>query len=372
MKRLISAIAILIMLSLIPAFSQAASFTQTIGDDDDFQRSTDEDIATNGAQYTDMPNDDDYQKRFIFDFGTDIANIGYANLEVKTFDVEDAQREPEYVDIQINVEGHDLSGAFDNTGAVGGEVVTTNYNLFNYLNSSTINSICSDGIITVDFLNAGTYQEMYAIDYVTLSIEEGSTTSSSISTTTSLSSATTTSIRPSTTTSANSTTTTTTISESSFTISGTVTGVIGSNVPMTLTGADSQTVYTDFTRYYEFANLNPGYYIITPVLDGYAFDPPSREIPNLTTDLSGLDFVSRKARPCVAEKIYNADSYQLLILRILRDNVLSKTPEGREIIKLYYLWSLVIVKAMEVDEEFKEEVKEMIETILPLINEGDK
>jgi hypothetical protein len=62
--------------------------------------------------------------------------------------------------------------------------------------------------------------------------------------------------------------------------------------------------------------------------------------------------------------------YQTFIIRLLRyirDNMLSQTPEGREIIRLYYEWSPVIVKAMEEDEEFKEDVKEMIDGVLGLV-----
>ena len=36
--------------------------------------------------------------------------------------------------------------------------------------------------------------------------------------------------------------------------------------------------------------------------------------------------------------------------------VLNETPEGREMIRLYYEWSPALVKAMEGNEEFKEEV----------------
>jgi hypothetical protein len=52
----------------------------------------------------------------------------------------------------------------------------------------------------------------------------------------------------------------------------------------------------------------------------------------------------------------------------LRDEVLSQTPEGQELIRLYYEWSPVIVKAMEEDEEFKTDVKEMVDEVLLLIN----
>ena len=47
--------------------------------------------------------------------------------------------------------------------------------------------------------------------------------------------------------------------------------------------------------------------------------------------------------------------------------MLSKTPEGRGLIKLYYQLSPVIVTIMEADEEFKTEAKKMIDEILPLI-----
>jgi len=71
--------------------------------------------------------------------------------------------------------------------------------------------------------------------------------------------------------------------------------------------------------------------------------------------------------PCAAKEIYGKYSKEVEFLRQVRDNVLSQTEEGRELIRLYYQWSPVIVKAMEEDDEFKEEVKEMIDGILPLI-----
>ena len=40
---------------------------------------------------------------------------------------------------------------------------------------------------------------------------------------------------------------------------------------------------------------------------------------------------------------------------------------GKELIKLYYQWSPVIVKAMEADEEFKEDVKALVDGILGMV-----
>ena len=74
---------------------------------------------------------------------------------------------------------------------------------------------------------------------------------------------------------------------------------------------------------------------------------------------------------CSSELIYGEQSEEVDTLRYFRDNVLSMTPEGKELIKLYYQWSPAIVKAMEKDEEFKEEAKEMVDGILELIRETE-
>jgi hypothetical protein len=62
-----------------------------------------------------------------------------------------------------------------------------------------------------------------------------------------------------------------------------------------------------------------------------------------------------------------SESNDLKTLRKFRDEVLSKTPAGREIIKLYYQWSPVIVRAMEADEEFKEDVRDVVDGVLGMI-----
>jgi hypothetical protein len=81
--------------------------------------------------------------------------------------------------------------------------------------------------------------------------------------------------------------------------------------------------------------------------------------PNTTTTVNG--------GPCPLKLIYGEDSYETELLRYFRDNTLSQTSEGQELIKLYYQWSPAIVKAIEEDEEFKAQVKEMIDVVLPLI-----
>jgi len=74
---------------------------------------------------------------------------------------------------------------------------------------------------------------------------------------------------------------------------------------------------------------------------------------------------------CSALKIYGEDSGEIQLLRYIRDNILHENPIGRELIKIYYQWSPMIVKAMEKDEGFKEEVKEMIDGVLGLAGETE-
>ena len=76
--------------------------------------------------------------------------------------------------------------------------------------------------------------------------------------------------------------------------------------------------------------------------------------------------------PCCIEEIYGEESEEAELLRYFRDRVLNQTPEGRELIRLYYQWSPVIVKAMETDEEFKHEIKELVDEVLPLIEGRDE
>ncbi len=89
-------------------------------------------------------------------------------------------------------------------------------------------------------------------------------------------------------------------------------------------------------------------------------------------DAQGMQYdptVMNNATGCAASVALGEHfrAHDLGILRKFRDEVLSTTPLGQEIIKLYYAWNPVIIKAMEEDDAFREEVKEVIELVLPLI-----
>ena len=55
-----------------------------------------------------------------------------------------------------------------------------------------------------------------------------------------------------------------------------------------------------------------GYYIITPELERYKFDPSNREIPILASDTSGMDFTSKRALSA-ARRIYGENSDKVKI-----------------------------------------------------------
>ena len=94
--------------------------------------------------------------------------------------------------------------------------------------------------------------------------------------------------------------------------------------------------------------------------------------PGSTTTTTSLSVTTSttttvEGQPCPANELYGEHSAQTELLRSLRDDALNKTHQGQELIKLYYEWSPAIVKAMEEDEEFKKEVKEMIDAVLLVI-----
>lgn len=120
-------------------------------------------------------------------------------------------------------------------------------------------------------------------------------------------------------------------------------------------------------------NEIPGTWTLTARASGYA--PYTQEI---NVEEAGLCIVldilmvprATPPDPCVSEFLYGEHSSETILLRYVRDNALYKTPEGQELIKAYYQWSPVILKAMEQDEEFKDEVKELIDELLLMIEES--
>jgi len=87
----------------------------------------------------------------------------------------------------------------------------------------------------------------------------------------------------------------------------------------------------------------------------------------VTTTSTTISSTTTTACICPVVCVFGMSSEEAELLRYLRDHVLSQTPEGQELIRLYYEWSPVVLKAMQNDEEFKAQVKETIDGVLPLI-----
>jgi len=109
---------------------------------------------------------------------------------------------------------------------------------------------------------------------------------------------------------------------------------------------------------------NPGDCIDTCAWDTAAFIFKVLNGPSTSTTPSGQG-------PCAAEAIYGEHSEKTTLLRYFRDEILTQSPGGQELIRLYYELSPVIVKAMEEDEAFKEDVKKVIDDALIMVSEEE-
>ena len=89
------------------------------------------------------------------------------------------------------------------------------------------------------------------------------------------------------------------------------------------------------------------------------------EIPPETTTTT----TTISSGPCAAEAIYGENSEQTALLREYRDNVLSKTTEGQQLIKTYYKFSPTVTKLLEQRPLLKNKTKAFIDNMLPAIRE---
>lgn len=81
-------------------------------------------------------------------------------------------------------------------------------------------------------------------------------------------------------------------------------------------------------------------------------------------------FVKTTSLSCPIVAIYGDDSEEVELLRYFRDNILTRTIQGQELIKLYYEWSPLIIRSILEDGELKKDLQEMIDGFLPLVREA--
>jgi len=81
-----------------------------------------------------------------------------------------------------------------------------------------------------------------------------------------------------------------------------------------------------------------------------------------TTTVSGST-TTTTANSCLVEEVYGQRAEETELLRNFRDNVLSQTPAGREMIRLYYEWSPTIIKEMRGDEALRAQMKKTLDNV---------
>ena len=86
-----------------------------------------------------------------------------------------------------------------------------------------------------------------------------------------------------------------------------------------------------------------------------------------TTTIEPTTTTTTRSGPCAAEAIYGENAEETELLRKYRDNVLSKTPEGQEIIKTYYKFSPTVTELLEQRPLLKNRAKAFIDSMLPKI-----
>jgi hypothetical protein len=72
---------------------------------------------------------------------------------------------------------------------------------------------------------------------------------------------------------------------------------------------------------------------------------------------------------CFLLRLYGEDSEEVGIFRRFRNHFIDSSPEGEAIIRFYYKWSPLLVKAIEKDEELEEQLREVVDTLLFLTEE---
>lgn len=90
---------------------------------------------------------------------------------------------------------------------------------------------------------------------------------------------------------------------------------------------------------------------------------------HIACNVSTTTTTSQPAGPCPAEEICGEHSAEVQILRAVRDNILSQTSQGREIIKLYYQWAPMMTMAVRNNRALKAEMRELIDAMLSLAAE---
>jgi hypothetical protein len=85
-----------------------------------------------------------------------------------------------------------------------------------------------------------------------------------------------------------------------------------------------------------------------------------------------VDTAADEPIPCPLSLIYGDDSPQVKTLRNFRDRVLRRTPEGRELIRLYYQWGPALSRTMMADDQVREKAEQLADAVVMMIEGGSE
>jgi hypothetical protein len=98
----------------------------------------------------------------------------------------------------------------------------------------------------------------------------------------------------------------------------------------------------------------------TPAWYGY----PAKVCSESTTTTTTIP-----SSPCAAESIYGEQSEQTELLREYRDNVLSKSATGRQMIKTYYELSPAVAEVLQKNTTARANARRVLDLLMPAIRE---
>jgi hypothetical protein len=126
-----------------------------------------------------------------------------------------------------------------------------------------------------------------------------------------------------------------------------------------------------FRIYYALGSHGEDYFDITPGISSTTTTSGSPTTSSTTTTITAVTTTtsSLPAPLCLAEEIYGEYAEETALLRLVRDELLSTTPEGQELIRLYYQWNALLARVPGDNAAIREDIKELIDAILPVFEE---
>jgi len=130
----------------------------------------------------------------------------------------------------------------------------------------------------------------------------------------------------------------------------------------------SFTIEEPFRLYYVIGIHGEDYFDIAPGMPSTTTSSAATTSATATTSVN-TSTTTQPLSLCLAEKIYGEHAEETELLRLMRDELLIKTPEGQALIRLYYQWDALLAQVPGDNEAIMEDIKELIDEILPVFEE---